>query len=86
MGLVAGINAGRAALGLGPLDVPPATAHGALLRHLIASDAAAFQPSNVNFGLFPPVEGRLPKKERGRLRAEIALGQMRSWRQTLVAA
>jgi len=83
MGLLAGINAGRKALGKELMIPPSATAHGALLHHLIVSDPAHFQPANVNFGLFPPLTGRkIPKKERGRIRAELALMQMREWRQT----
>lgn len=85
MGLLAGINAGRLALGKKPLVPPPATAHGALIQHLIASDPLHFQPSNVNFGLFPPLAGRkIAKKERGRLRAELALAEIAQWRRQVV--
>jgi len=41
---------------------PPTTAHGALLAHITgghlgdAGQRGTFQPMNVNFGLFPPVE------------------------------
>ena len=83
MGLLAGINAGRQALGKTGLVPPEATAHGALIRHLTGSDPAHFQPSNVNFGLFPPLTGRTFKKERGRIRAELALGLITEWRQSL---
>ena len=84
MGLLAGVNAGRLALGKTLATPPPATAHGALIRHLTASDPAHFQPSNVNFGLFPPLTGRkIPKKARGRLRAEQALALINEWRPTL---
>ena len=81
MGLVAGGNAARLALGQ-ELATPPAdTAHGALIRHLTASNPAHFQPSNVNFGLFPPLAGRkIPRKIRGQVRAEQALAQIRQWR------
>ncbi|MPZ12783.1 MAG: FADH(2)-oxidizing methylenetetrahydrofolate--tRNA-(uracil(54)-C(5))-methyltransferase TrmFO, partial [Kiloniellaceae bacterium] len=56
---------------------PPATtAFGALLNHItgghILSDdepgKRSFQPMNVNFGLFPPVE--IPKTEGKRLRGK----------------
>ena len=84
MGLLAGINAGRMALGKELVVPPPATAHGALIHHLTASDPAHFQPSNVNFGLFPPFWGRkIPKKLRGRLRAEQALAQLQTWRRNV---
>ena len=37
---------------------PETTAHGALLRHITGgADAETFQPMNVNFGLFPALEG-----------------------------
>jgi methylenetetrahydrofolate--tRNA-(uracil-5-)-methyltransferase len=66
---------------------PPAdTAHGALLRHLQNADAKNFQPMNVNYGLFPPLDpqqstfvaksGRrkkLPKREKNQKLAERAL-------------
>lgn len=80
MGLLAGINAGRLALGRPLVTPPPATAHGALIAHLTTSDPEHFQPSNVNFGLFPPLVGhKIPKKKRGQLRAEQALDQLQRW-------
>lgn len=80
MGLLAGINAGRMALGKEMTVPPPATAHGALIHHLTTSDPDNFQPSNINFGLFPPLTGRkIPRKQRGGLRAELALEQLRVW-------
>ena len=84
MGLLAGINAARAVLGQEAATPPPATAHGALIQHLIASDPNHFQPSNVNFGLFPPLSGKkIPKKMRGRHRADQAMAQIRQWRRQL---
>jgi methylenetetrahydrofolate--tRNA-(uracil-5-)-methyltransferase len=73
MGLLAGINAARRAQGL-PLLIPPSTtAHGALIAHLTNTATKDFQPMNVNFGLFPPLPQRLPKKLRGQAYAERAL-------------
>ena len=44
---------------------PITTALGAILSHITGgADAKTFQPMNVNFGLFPPLEGRIKKKER----------------------
>ncbi len=47
-----------------PLLPPPTTAHGALLGHItgghvetIDAGPRSFQPMNVNFGLFPPLDG-----------------------------
>lgn len=84
MGLLAGINAARLVQGKELLVPPPATAHGALIQHLTASDPGHFQPSNVNFGLFPPLVGRkIPKKERGRLRSAQALALIDEWRRLI---
>ncbi|MEH6756612.1 MAG: methylenetetrahydrofolate--tRNA-(uracil(54)-C(5))-methyltransferase (FADH(2)-oxidizing) TrmFO [Parasphingorhabdus sp.] len=44
---------------------PQTTAFGALLSHITGgADAKDYQPMNVNFGLFPPFEDRVKKKER----------------------
>ncbi|MEP9398160.1 methylenetetrahydrofolate--tRNA-(uracil(54)-C(5))-methyltransferase (FADH(2)-oxidizing) TrmFO [Mesorhizobium sp. KR2-14] len=76
VGLLAGRFAAAEILG-GEIATPPATtAFGALLNHItgghIVSDdepgKRSFQPMNVNFGLFPPVEA--PKVEGKRLRGK----------------
>ena len=83
MGLLAGLYAGRLLRGK-PLPVPPAsTALGALVRHLTETDPGRFQPSNVNFGLFPPLEKKVRKKERGLFRAEQALSGLAAWKNRL---
>ena len=38
-----------------------------LLGHLRDSDPQHFQPQNVNYGLFPPLEGRKMKRALRRL-------------------
>ncbi|WP_457573974.1 methylenetetrahydrofolate--tRNA-(uracil(54)-C(5))-methyltransferase (FADH(2)-oxidizing) TrmFO [Desulfolithobacter sp.] len=83
MGLLAGINAARLIRGLEPLIPPDVTAHGALIRHLTMSDPNHFQPSNVNFGLFPPLGRKIRKRERGAHRARLALEALREWQQKL---
>ncbi|MFO0990784.1 MAG: methylenetetrahydrofolate--tRNA-(uracil(54)-C(5))-methyltransferase (FADH(2)-oxidizing) TrmFO [Hyphomicrobiales bacterium] len=63
IGLIAGRLAAAQAVG-GQGSIPPATtAHGALINHITGghietTDArgSSFQPMNVNFGLFPPVD------------------------------
>jgi methylenetetrahydrofolate--tRNA-(uracil-5-)-methyltransferase len=82
LGLLAGIFAARRAHGLEPAPLPPpATALGALCRHLRESDPAHFQPMNVNFGLFPPLDGRAPRgrRERHARLAERALRELGPW-------
>jgi len=66
MGLLAGRMAAAEMLGLSLPPVPPETAMGALVHHITGgAEAKTFQPMNVNFGLFPPVEG-LKAGRRGR--------------------
>lgn len=79
MGLLAGINSARQS-GSAPLLIPPeTTALGALITHLTRSSPKRFQPSNVNFGLFPPLQKKIPKKFRGGVRAEQALSDLKGW-------
>ena len=76
-GLLAGINGARLLSGKIPFIPPPETAFGALISHLTTSDAKRFQPSNINFGLFPRLGQKTPKKLRGVKYAERALQAMR---------
>lgn len=83
MGMVAGINAARLLRGK-PLILPPeTTAVGALIAHVSNSNAEHFQPMNVNFGLFPPLESHIKKKERRMVLAERALSAVDAWKQDL---
>ncbi len=85
MGLLAGINAGRLARRRELLVPPCTTAHGALVHYITEADPRNFQPMNINWGLFPPLEQkgrrkrRLPKRERYRLMAERALRDLEDW-------
>jgi len=80
IGLLAGRAAAAEARGDAWKPPPPTTAFGALLAHITGGHLAAesdgppsFQPMNVNFGLFPPLEAptrdaegnRIKGKERG---------------------
>ena len=65
MGLIVGRFVASEALGLAIKMPPITTAIGALLSYLLDSTTKSFQPMNVNFGLFPPVETALPgRRER----------------------
>jgi methylenetetrahydrofolate--tRNA-(uracil-5-)-methyltransferase len=84
IGLLAGRFAAAERLGE-PLSLPPATtAFGALLGHITGGHLSAdepgrrsFQPMNVNFGLFPPVE--IPREPGVKLRGtEKALAKKRA--------
>ena len=84
MGMLAGINAARQVLGEALMSPPATTAVGALITHITGSNPETFQPMNVNFGLFPPLERRVKKKERRRLMSERALQDIAAWRQRIV--
>ena len=69
MGLLAGRLAAYEKLGVDVPTPPQTTAIGALLGHITGgAEAETFQPMNVNFGLFPPLDapkkGRRGKKDR----------------------
>jgi methylenetetrahydrofolate--tRNA-(uracil-5-)-methyltransferase len=80
IGLIAGRFAAAEARGE-TLDRPPATtALGALLGHITGgADAATYQPMNVNFGLFPPLEGKSKKADRKALMAARARADLAAW-------
>jgi methylenetetrahydrofolate--tRNA-(uracil-5-)-methyltransferase len=79
-----GLLAGRfwaAELSGAPLQPPPlTTALGALLGHITGgADAASYQPMNVNFGLFPPIPGKVKKADRKRLYTDRARSALSEW-------
>jgi methylenetetrahydrofolate--tRNA-(uracil-5-)-methyltransferase len=82
-GLLAGINGARIARGEMPLVPPRDMAMGALSGHITEADPAHFQPMNINYGLFPPLPGRVKKKERRGLLAQRALDSLARWIPTL---
>ncbi len=71
IGLITGRLAAAERLGLALETPPPTTALGALAAHITGghlsgdeSAARSFQPMNINFGLFPPIE--MPTGEAGK--------------------
>ena len=83
MGLLAGRLAAAEALGRDLNPPPPTTAIGALVHHITGgAEAKTFQPMNVNFGLFPPVEargGRRGRKDRYPAYTDRAKADFTSW-------
>lgn len=65
-GLIAGYNAARIIKGEEPVIFPKETAHGALMAYITTMNKD-FQPMNVNFGIFPPLENRKVKKSQRKL-------------------
>ncbi|MEA3039344.1 MAG: methylenetetrahydrofolate--tRNA-(uracil-5-)-methyltransferase [Sphingomonadales bacterium] len=80
IGLLAGRFAAAELRGGALSPPPPETALGALLGHITGgAEAATYQPMNVNFGLFPPVEGRSKKADRKRIYTERASRALAGW-------
>ena len=87
IGLIAGRFAAAELRGRRLPPPPPTTALGALLGHLTGgADAVSYQPMNVNFGLFPPVEGRARKADRKKLYTTRARADLSAWLATAADA
>ncbi len=83
MGLLAGRMAARDLLGRELSPPPPETAMGALVTHITGgAEAKTFQPMNVNFGLFPPIDakgGRRGRKDRYKAYTDRAKDALTAW-------
>ncbi len=83
MGLLAGRLAAAELLGQTLPPPPRETAIGALVAHITGdAEAKTFQPMNVNFGLFPPIDargGRRGRKERYKAYTDRAKDAFRVW-------
>jgi methylenetetrahydrofolate--tRNA-(uracil-5-)-methyltransferase len=84
MGLLAGRMAVAELTGHPLAPVPNTTAMGALVTHITGgAEAKTFQPMNVNFGLFPPLDGvksgRRGRKERYKAYTDRAKIDWQSW-------
>jgi methylenetetrahydrofolate--tRNA-(uracil-5-)-methyltransferase len=80
MGLLAGRFAAAEDLGES-MDAPPVTtALGALLGHITSgADAKTFQPMNVNYGLFPPLDRKMRKRDRRAAKSARAREDLAEW-------
>jgi len=75
-GVIAGIAAAHVLRSAVPPRWPSVTAHGAVLAHLANTHSVDFQPANVNWGAFPPLDAEQhtrDKQERRRRMARRAL-------------
>jgi len=84
MGLLAGRMAVAELTGESLPPVPETTAMGALVSHITGgAEAKTFQPMNVNFGLFPPIEGvkggRKGRKDRYKAYTDRAKADWQAW-------
>ena len=79
-GLMAGRNAAALVLGR-PLRVPPrTTALGALAHYVSHAEPRHYQPTNITFGIMPPLDGRVKKGERKGAYGVRALAALEAWR------
>ncbi len=83
-GILAGLNACRLLAGREPVAPPPETALGALCRYISSADPAHYQPTNIAFGLLPPLEEpetgrRRNKTDRRRLLVARAIAALDRW-------
>ncbi len=83
MGLLAGRLAAGSVLGLSVAPPPRDTAMGALVHHITGgAEAKTFQPMNVNFGLFPPIDakgGRRGRRDRYKAYTDRAKAAYTDW-------
>jgi methylenetetrahydrofolate--tRNA-(uracil-5-)-methyltransferase len=83
-GLLAGINAAALARGETLRPAPRTTAIGALAYYVSHAVAAEYQPSNITFGIMPPLDTPpRGKAERKAALAERALRDLDAWRGSL---
>jgi methylenetetrahydrofolate--tRNA-(uracil-5-)-methyltransferase len=85
-GTIAGIAAARERLGLPAVDVPADTALGAVIAHLQNTESPDFQPANVTWTFFSPLEPNVrDKRLRRAAMAERALAKIDAFAATVAA-
>lgn len=75
-GIAAAYGAAARVNGEEPVPFPRETAIGSLTHYISHYEGKNFQPMNVNFGLMPPLEKRVPKKEKNEKIARRALAAL----------
>ena len=76
-GLIAGINAARAAQGREGIVFPQESTIGSMAYYITHADPDNFQPMNANFGLLPGLEADSQQKEKNEALANRALDGVR---------
>jgi methylenetetrahydrofolate--tRNA-(uracil-5-)-methyltransferase len=85
-GLLAGINAARLHHHEEPVILPQTAMLGALCHYVTHADLKDFQPMKANFGILPPLDSKVNKRERGKAYAERALKDLLEYKSLLVQA
>ena len=63
-----------------PIPPPNTTALGALLQHVTTvGGSKSFQPMNINFGLFPQLDTKVPRRQRKPELSRRALEDLQIW-------
>jgi methylenetetrahydrofolate--tRNA-(uracil-5-)-methyltransferase len=79
-GLIAGRNAARLAVGRAPVAPPRTTAIGALGYYVSHADPRHYEPSNITFGIMPPLDAPpRPRQERQHATSARALADLAAW-------
>jgi methylenetetrahydrofolate--tRNA-(uracil-5-)-methyltransferase len=79
-GLIAGRNAARLSQGREPLAAPRTTAIGALAYYVSHADPAHYNPTNITFGIMPPLDSPpRSKTERQLATSARALADLAAW-------
>jgi methylenetetrahydrofolate--tRNA-(uracil-5-)-methyltransferase len=84
MGMLAGMNVARTALGMAVVPPPRETALGSLVHYLCHAEARSFQPANITFDLLPQLDEATrrrvrDKKLRHKMVCEKALEKLAWW-------
>ncbi len=78
-GMLAAINLARIANGGAPAAPPPESVLGSLIAYVTDPARRDFQPMNANFGLMPPIAGRLRGREKKIAMGGRALAAFEQW-------
>lgn len=85
-GLLAGVNAARLHHDEMPMTLSQTTMLGALCHYVTHADLKDFQPMKANFGILPPLETKIGKRERGAAYAERSLADLQAAMDAVVIA
>lgn len=82
-GLTVGLNLAAQIKGADPVIFPAETALGSLARFVSNSSVDNFQPMNINFGLFPPLSEKVPRRFRKEAISNRSLESLEFFQKTI---